>query len=132
MDRRRPETLLKLSMRRKRLVSQRIKKTTEKLDSFGQMPLLRVTDVALLLGISPKTIHKLVREGKLACVQITARERRFTHQQVEDYIHSQSTSVRVDRRPPSPVKSALKKGGSKSIGVSGTGLTKEIRSLCRS
>ncbi len=91
-----------------------------------------VSDVALFLDVSTKTIHKLVREGKLACVQVTARERRFTHEQVEDYVRSQTTSVRVDRTPRSPVKSALKKGGAKSIGVSGTGLTKEIRSLCRS
>ncbi len=95
-------------------------------------PLLHVTDVALLLGISVKTVHKLVREGKLACIQVTVRERRFTHEQVEDYIRSKTTSVRVDRRPPSPVESPSKKGGAKSIGVSGTGLTKEIRSLCRS
>jgi hypothetical protein len=35
-------------------------------------------DVAATLGISVKTVHKLAREGKLSCVQITARGRRFT------------------------------------------------------
>jgi predicted site-specific integrase-resolvase len=34
-----------------------------------------VSDVAQILGIRLKTVHKLVREGKLPCVQMTARER---------------------------------------------------------
>jgi excisionase family DNA binding protein len=96
------------------------------------MPLLRASEVAELLGVSLKTLHKLVREKKLACVQVTSRDRRFTLEQVQDYIRSQSTSVRVDKRDPRPVSSYPKKGGAKSIGVSGTGLAKEIRSLCRS
>ena len=39
--------------------------------------LLSPRDVAQLLGISVKTVHKLVRDGKLGCVQVTARDRRF-------------------------------------------------------
>jgi excisionase family DNA binding protein len=39
-------------------------------------PLWSVEEVAHLLSISQKTVHKLVREGKLPCVQVTARERR--------------------------------------------------------
>ena len=88
-------------------------------------------DVALFLGISTKTVHKLVREGKLACVQVTARERRFTHEQVEDYMRSQTTAVRVDKLDSRPVRSTPKKGGSKSHGDIETDLAKEIRSLCR-
>jgi excisionase family DNA binding protein len=43
------------------------------------LPVLsQVSDVAQMLGISSKTVHKLVREGKLPCVQVTALERRFT------------------------------------------------------
>jgi excisionase family DNA binding protein len=93
------------------------------------MPALsRASDVARILGVSTKTVHKLVREKKLACVQVTPRERRFTHEQVQNYIRSQSTSVRVDKKEPRPVKSHPKKGGAKSIGVSGTDLRKEMRS----
>jgi len=73
--------------------------------------LLTVSIVASILGISPKTVHKLVREGKLACVQVTARDRRFTPEQIQEYIRSQSTSVRVDKTTPRPVRSAPKKGG---------------------
>jgi predicted site-specific integrase-resolvase len=40
--------------------------------------LLDAKDVARLLGISAKTVHKRVREGKLGCVQVTPKDRRFT------------------------------------------------------
>ena len=39
---------------------------------------MTVMEVGSILGISTKTVHKLVREGKLSCVQVTARDRRFT------------------------------------------------------
>jgi excisionase family DNA binding protein len=95
----------------------------------GLPALWQAAEVAKILGISVKTVHKLVREGKLACVQVTARERRFTYEQVEDYVRDQSTSVRVDRRGSKPVSSTPKKGGvKKSVGLSRTGLREEIRS----
>ena len=90
--------------------------------------LLRAPDVAVILGIAEKSVHKLAREGKLPCVQVTARERRFTPEQVQQYIESQSTGIRVDKKDPRPVSSRPKKGGAKSIGVSGTDLRKEMRS----
>ncbi len=95
--------------------------------------LLDAEEVALHYKISAKSLHKLVREGKHACVQITARERRFTPEQIEEYIRSQSTEVRVDKRGPRPVQSPPKKGGveRKLAGEIGTDLVKEIRSLCR-
>ena len=45
--------------------------------------LLYPRDVAQLLGISVKTVHKLVRDGKLGCVQVTTKDRRFTQEQVQ-------------------------------------------------
>ena len=45
--------------------------------------LLYPRDVAQILGISVKTIHKLVRDGKLGCVKVTTRDRRFTQEQVQ-------------------------------------------------
>jgi len=45
--------------------------------------LMTAAEVGLILGLSPKTIHKRVRTGKLACVQVTGRERRFTDEQVQ-------------------------------------------------
>ena len=95
--------------------------------------LLTAETVASILVVPRKAVHRLVREGKMACVQVTARERRFTQEQVQDYIRSQSTEVRVDKKEPRPVKSPPKKGGieRKTAGDIGTDLVKEIRSLCR-
>ena len=90
--------------------------------------LLDSKEVAHILKIAVKTVNKLVRQGKLACVQVTSRDRRFTHEQVQEYIQSQSTNPRVDRRPAPAVTSRPKKGGTKSIGGSGTDLRKEMRS----
>jgi excisionase family DNA binding protein len=93
--------------------------------------LLTAEDVAATLGISVKTVHKLVREGKLPCVQVTARERRFTPQQVQQYIDSQSTSIRVDKKAALVVSFRPKKGGAKSSGVfSRQALLEEMRK-CR-
>ena len=60
--------------------------------------LLEPKEVASILKISLKTMHKLVREGKLSCVQVTARERRFTPEQVQQYIVVESQSHRGARQ----------------------------------
>jgi excisionase family DNA binding protein len=88
--------------------------------------LLSAKDVAEILGISAKTVNKLVREAKLGCVQVTAKERRFTEDQIRDYIESRSANVPIDRTKPDRVKSAAPKGGEKSIGVSKADLRKEM------
>ena len=90
------------------------------LDARDTLPgsLLSPSEVAGLLRVSAKTIHKLVREGRLACVQITDRERRFTDEQVQEYIRSQTIPVRVDKKAPRPVSSLPRKGGVKSSGDS--------------
>jgi excisionase family DNA binding protein len=89
-------------------------------------PLLNVKDVAITLGIAPKTVNKLVREGKLACVQVTSRDRRFTIEQVQAYIDSQTVEVRIDRQKLNRVRSQPPKGGEKSLGVSRTSLLEEM------
>ena len=94
-------------------------------------PLWKAEDVAQFLGVSTKTVHKFAREGKLACVQVTSRERRFTPEQVQEYIRSQSSSVRVDKKAAPAVSSHPKKGGAKSSGVfSRQALLEEMRK-CR-
>jgi excisionase family DNA binding protein len=92
-------------------------------------PLLKPEDVARILGISRKTVHHLARLGKLSCVQVTDKERRFTPEQVQEYIRSRSTEVHVDKKAPRPVSSAPAKGGDtgKSVGVNGKDLREEIR-----
>jgi len=73
--------------------------------------LMTAKDLAEILGIAAKTVNKLVREGKLGCVQVTAKERRFTEQQIQEYIESRSSNVQIDRTIPDRVKSAAPKGG---------------------
>jgi excisionase family DNA binding protein len=89
--------------------------------------LWRVSDVARILALSSKSVHKLVREGKLPCVQVTDRERRFTPEQVQQYIESRSTGIRVDKKAASPVSSRPKKGGEKSFSFSGVDLRREMQ-----
>ena len=88
--------------------------------------LLSVKDVAEILGISAKTVNKLVRKATLGCVQVTAKERIFTEEQVQDYIESRSSKLQIDRTIPDRVRSAAPKGGEKSIGVSKADLRKEM------
>jgi excisionase family DNA binding protein len=92
---------------------------------WASVSLLSAQEAALVLRISVKTVHKLVRENKLSCVQVTARERRFTHEQVQEYIRSQSTEVRVDKKATRPVQSLSKKGDVKSAGVYSTSALRE-------
>jgi len=74
-------------------------------------PLLDAEDVAKILKISVKTVHKRVREGKLGCVQGSPKDRKFTRKQVQAFIEAQSTEVRFDKKGSKPVPSAPKKGG---------------------
>jgi len=91
--------------------------------------LLSAIEVAEILGISVKTVNKLVREAKLGCVRVTAKERRFTEDQIREYIESRSSTVQIDRTKPDRVKSAAPKGGEKSSRVfNRADLLKEIRS----
>jgi excisionase family DNA binding protein len=100
----------------------------EELAMSSAMPALWcASNVAQILGISEKIVHKLVREGKLPCVQVTDRERRFTPEQVQQYIESRSTGARVDKKDPRPVSSRPKKGGMKSFGHSGVDLREEMK-----
>ena len=76
-------------------------------------PLMNVPDVAQILRIVPKTVNKLVREGKLGCVQISSRDRRFTKEQVQAYIDSNEVDVLIDRTKPDRVGSSKPKEGDK-------------------
>jgi excisionase family DNA binding protein len=89
--------------------------------------LLSAKDVAEILGISAKTVNKLVREAKLGCVQVTAKERRFTEQQVERFVESRSIERPVDRTSPKPLDFP-RKGGKKSLGFARTALKQEMQS----
>lgn len=92
--------------------------------------LLSVRAVAEILGISAKTVNRLVRDGKLGFVQVTGKERRFTEEQIRAYIEAQShmpTSVRVDTSRFRRVSSPPKKGGGDSVRFSRRTLKEEMR-----
>lgn len=99
---------------------------TERAQETVMAPLLDADDVATILRISPKTVHKLVREGKLSCVQVTTKERRFTRANVQAYIESRTIHCPIDKGHFTPLSSMPKKGGEKSIGVSRADLWKEM------
>ena len=49
-------------------------------------PLWKAEEAAQILGISTKTVHKPVREGKPAGVQATARDRQITYERAQEYL----------------------------------------------
>ena len=71
--------------------------------------LMDAQDVALILKIATKTVHKLVRRGKLGCVQVTEKDRRFTREQVQAYIDSQTISIGIDKKSAQPVIDAAER-----------------------
>jgi excisionase family DNA binding protein len=106
-------------------------------EEIGIQRLLSPKDVAEILGISVKTVNKLVREGKLGCVQVTGRDRRFTEGQVQLYVEQRTLAVRVDTKRPVSISSVSKKGGedrrrAKSFEAQVNGsLVEELKALCR-
>jgi excisionase family DNA binding protein len=56
----------------------------------GIPTLLTAQEIGEKLRISSKTVHKLVRAGRLGCVKITARERRFTMDLLEEFIRAET------------------------------------------
>jgi excisionase family DNA binding protein len=104
---------------------------------IGIKRLLSPKDVAEILGISVKTVNKLVREGKLGCVQVTGRDRRFTDEQLQAYVETRTLAVRVDTKRPVSLSSEAKKGGedrrrAKSFEAQVNGsLVQELKALCR-
>jgi len=93
--------------------------------------LLSVDAVARRLGVAPQRIHEFVREGRLACVQISPKLRMFTVEQVQRFI--EENTLRVDNRPQRRLRSEPKtsqtKGGVKpSGGLARAQLKEEMRS----
>lgn len=63
------------------------------------MRLLQPVEVAEILGISPETVHELVRQGSLNCVQITPKIRRFKKEHVEEFINAHLSKTFVPHPP---------------------------------
>ena len=98
--------------------------------------LMNAQDVAEILGIAKKTVHKLVRDGRLGCVEITETDRRFTIDQVQNFIEAQTVAVRIDKPRGRAVESPPQKGGGTRRGKKSTeaqaegSLVKELKELC--
>jgi len=92
-------------------------------------PLLTPDQVAERLGIRVKTVHRFVRAGKLGCVQVSPRERRFTPEQLLEFEAGRTITPakRVDimPRPSLPSHQEPMKGGEKSSGGSSRAQLKE-------
>jgi len=94
--------------------------------------ILTAEQVAEYLGLRKSVIHRYVRLGKLDCVQLSFKERRFTESHVKEFIQRQTTSKPrpIDSSPPGRLSSHPRKqeGGEKSTGDSARAIRKEIRS----
>ncbi len=96
-------------------------------------PLLSPNEVAEYLGVRLKTVHEYVRRGELGCIEVSPRDRRFTEDQLQEFI-KRKTKPPKKRIDNGPSKSVIysRKGGVKQVEDSGTSLTtREIRKLCR-
>jgi excisionase family DNA binding protein len=94
--------------------------------------ILTPEQVAEYLGVRKSAVYRYVRQGKLDCVQLSFKERRFTEAHVKEFIQKQTISRPnlVDnpsalRLPSHPNK---KEGGEKSTGDSARAIRKEMRS----
>lgn len=96
--------------------------------------LLTTEEVAAYLKIDIREVNFLCRQGRLQCIQISPRKRRFSSDMLDDFVAKNTLStdspVTVDtenyRRLPSNRKGGSKKSGS---GVSvRTQLLEEMRS----
>lgn len=95
--------------------------------------LLTAQQVADSLKVQARTVHRLVREGKIACVQLSPRERRFLPEQIEAFVRSRiiPTPKPIDKSTPPRVLSPpkIQKGGDEVIeGSTRALLRKEMRS----
>ena len=88
-----------------------------------------VEETAEILGLKVKKVHEHVRNGKLQCVQLSAKVRMFTEEQIKDFIQRQSTPLPkpLDRKTPERVRSSPERRKS-SGGSSVRALRKEIQS----
>ncbi len=94
-------------------------------------PLLSAKEVAQYLGIRLKTVHEYVRRGELGCIEVSPRDRRFTEDQLQEFIQrtTKPPKKRIDKKPSRSLTYSPKKGGAKSVKDSGADLREEIRQL---
>lgn len=72
------------------------------------MTLLNPRQVAGILGISDRTVHQLCREGKLGYFQVDSKHRRFTQENIDEYLRSVSVRTRSSKKAVPPVSQPVK------------------------
>lgn len=71
---------------------------------------MNVNEVAEALGVRPAMIHKLVRENRISCIEVTPRNRRFVRADITEYLASRRRTLpkKVDSAPRPQVISTPK------------------------
>jgi excisionase family DNA binding protein len=74
--------------------------------------LLTTQAVAEYLGVKTKTTHQLVREGKLSCIQLSPKDRKFTEDQLKAYLDSRTVAAPklIDKKASKTLPLKLKGG----------------------
>lgn len=101
------------------------------------MKLYSVSEVSELLQISERDVHALVREGKLGCIEITNRRRRFSEEHIRDFLAAATRKPRTAKKVDSvsqgllhcpPIKQ-FKRGGDPvlTVGSAKAALREEMR-----
>jgi excisionase family DNA binding protein len=74
-------------------------------------------EAAEILSISKKSIHALCRRGLLSYVRVNAKERRFTDQQLLEYVEAQTVPRKVDKTTAKRISSPppRRKGGESEV-----------------
>jgi hypothetical protein len=94
--------------------------------------LLTEEDAGKRFHITRRKLNDLVRRGKLECVHISTKVRRFTPEQLQRFIEDCTKGPRIDKKRSGRISSPKRTGGEKSAIVSGKVTVEELRSLCRS
>ncbi len=96
-----------------------------------QDDLLEPDEAAQCLRISVKNVHRLVRDGKLSCVQYSRKKRFFKKSHLDEFIDTPYSDLYQSllTRGIWGTYPRLRKGVRNRLRVSGTDLAKKIRSL---
>ncbi len=91
--------------------------------------LYTIEETAAYLGVKVKRVHEYVRKGLLQCVQLSAKVRMFTEEQIKDFIQRRTIPLPkpLDRKPREQVRCSPERRKS-SGGSSVRALRKETQS----
>ncbi len=87
--------------------------------------LMTPDDLANILSVNRQTIFRWVREGKLGCVKLSFKKRRFTMDQIQEFVdrHTISPPKSVDNVQP---KDFIIQPAKQNISLNNTGDTARV------